>query len=111
MPEDQLEDQTIELVKAPDFKHIYSNHANFVTGVFDFSIIFGEIVEIDKAKQIAKVEQRVRIAMSPIQAKLFVSSFDQQIKAYEKNFGEIKMPDVLKASVQQAAEVVPKEIP
>ncbi len=49
-------------------------------------------MDVDKVKKIAKVEQRVRVAMPPLQAKLFALFLNQQLKAYEDIYGQIVIP-------------------
>jgi hypothetical protein len=87
---------TFTLVKAEDFRSIYSNNVGFQTGPFDFSLTFGEVTEVDQSRQVGTITQRVRVTMSPLHAKLFAILMAAQIKGYQQSFGEIKIPaDVL----------------
>jgi hypothetical protein len=82
--------------RASDFRSVYSNNANFNTTLFDFSIIFGEVIEasqIDERSGTVTVEQKVKIIMSPLHAKIFIGTLVGQLQAYEQRFGEIKIPD------------------
>jgi hypothetical protein len=77
-------------VKSPDFRSVYANNTAFQMNAFDISLIFGEILEANEQTSIATVEQRVRIVMSPLHAKLF--SLVMLQKTYEGRFGEIRVP-------------------
>jgi hypothetical protein len=79
-------------VRASDFRSIYSNNAAFQVGVFDFSIFFGEVMGVDESSQTLMIEQRVKIIMSPLHAKIFINTALQQLNALEERFGEIKIP-------------------
>jgi hypothetical protein len=79
-------------VKSPDFRSVYANNTAFQMNAFDISLIFGEILEANEQTSIATVEQRVRIVMSPLHAKLFSLVMLQNIQTYEGRFGEIRVP-------------------
>jgi hypothetical protein len=79
-------------VKSSDFRSIYTNNTAFQLNAFDIGIIFGEIVEANEQTSVATVEQRVRIVMSPLHAKIFALVMLQNIQNYESRFGEIKLP-------------------
>jgi hypothetical protein len=99
MPDEQVQQQEQHLsytnVKAPDFRSIYSNNVTFSVALFDFSMVFGEVIEAEQVSEtIGKltVEQKVKIIMSPLHAKIFVQMAAVQLRAYEQRFGEIKFP-------------------
>ncbi len=112
MADDHAKAEHFEFIKAPDFENVYSNHAVFSTGPWDFSFICGEIIEVDKVKQIAKVEQRVRVAMPPLQAKIFAMALNQQLKAYEDAYGKIVIPPgMLVETGKPPQQEAPKQSP
>ena len=108
MPEEQAPEKEREIVqtqeipqtnytyvKTPDFRSIYSNNVVFTAALFDFSMIFGEVIEKEQISQTTgnvTVEQKVKIIMSPLHAKLFLQVAARQLRAYEQRFGEIKSP-------------------
>ena len=84
--------QPFTLVKTPEYRRFYANNVSFATGVFDFNLTFGHIVEVDNARETGTIEQKATVSMSPLHAKLFAVMFSQQIKGYEATFGEIRIP-------------------
>jgi|SRR5271157_1204635 len=76
--------------RASDFRSIYSNHTTFTTSAFDFVMTFGEISE--SAEGELSVEQKVRVIMSPLHAKIFAAIVGNNVQNFEARFGEIKIP-------------------
>src|SRR5438045_572320 len=113
MPEDKKVQQGVtnyKYVNAPDFRTIYSNNAHFYSHLFDFSIMFGEVTnveQIDENTGNVIVEDKVKITMSPLQAKIFVAVAQRQLQAYEQRFGELKFP----AGVVELVDLHAKESP
>ena len=106
MPEEQAEKQHFVNIKLPDFKSVYANNVTFSTGPFDFSMTFGDIVEVDQPTLTATVEQRVRVVMSPLHARIFALGLVAQIRAYEQNFGKIVIPPAMITPKPQSQETV-----
>jgi len=90
--------------RAPDFRTIYTNNAKFAITPFDFSFILNEVTETEKGE--VYVEQKARITMSPLNAKIFAFVLTQNVANFEKQFGEIHIPDNLfsVATVSPVAE-------
>lgn len=99
----------VKNIHAPDFKTIYTNNAAFGTTVFDLSITFGEISDVDQSgpEPVAVVTQYARVVMSPIHAKILAYVFQKQVEAYEKRFGSINIP----GSPLMASEVAKRAEP
>ena len=76
-----------KLNKAPDYKAVYSNHTVFGLTALDFSITFGEVLEA--SPESISVEQRVRVTMSPQEAKVVAYLLFENINRYEAMFGKI----------------------
>lgn len=76
-------------VNSPDFIKIYANNAQVGFSLWDMSIIFGEIVGEQEGK--AVVEQKVKVNMSKEMAKVLTIILNQNLNAYETQFGEIKL--------------------
>lgn len=91
-----------DIKRASDFRSIYTNHTAFNTSAFDFVMIFGEI--LDSGAGNLYVEQKVRIVMSPLHAKIFAAIFMNNVRNYEAQFGEIKIP----APREQTSEAGPQ---
>jgi hypothetical protein len=77
--------------RAPDFHAIYTNNSKFSVSPFDFSVILNEVTESEKGE--VYVEQKARIIMPPLHAKLFALVLIQNVQNFEKEFGEITIPD------------------
>jgi hypothetical protein len=71
---------------AADFKTIYANNVSLMSGVFDFAITVGEVIDG------ASFERKCRIVMSPQMAKAFMLSVISQVRLWEKSFGTINLP-------------------
>jgi hypothetical protein len=85
-------------VKAPDFRTIYSNNVGFTAALFDFGMIFGEVTDVEQTGAdvgTITVEQKVRVVMTPLHAKVFLQVAANQLRAYEEKFGELKVPEQL----------------
>lgn len=80
----------MKIQRSPDFISLYVNNAKFATNAFEFGVYFGEISE-DTAGELF-VEQKAKILMSPLHAKIFAVMFLQNVKNFEAKFGEIKIP-------------------
>jgi hypothetical protein len=80
-------------VKSPLYRSVYSNQTAFGSSAFDFSMTFGELVEVDSEKKRVTVEQQVRVTMSPLHFKIFVATCYTQLKGYEESFGPIHVPE------------------
>src|SRR5271165_4367010 len=76
--------------RASDFRSIYSNHTTFTTSAFDFVMTFGEISE--SAEGELSVEQKVRVIMSPLHAKIFAAIISNNVRNFEARFGRIQIP-------------------
>lgn len=95
-------------VKSTDFRSVYSNNASFQVGIFDFNMFFGEVTGLDQENQTVTVEQRVKVIMSLLHAKIFVLTATQQLRAFEKQWGEIKIPEgILAASGNVIDPILP----
>lgn len=77
--------------RSPDFRSIYANNTKFGASAFEFSFILGEITESAEGK--LYVDQKVRILMSPLHAKIFVMVLAQNIENFEARFGNINVPE------------------
>jgi hypothetical protein len=102
MSDHALEPRTVKglrNVNSPDFLSIYSNNAALSVNFFDVSFVFGEMQGIDDDGML-KVEQRLKVTMTPTQAKILSILLFQQISMYEARFGQINLP----------SEVIPPEL-
>ncbi len=77
----------IEYVKGPSFASSYCNNIAYAVNLIDFVLIFGEA--IDATPDVVTVEQRARITMSPVQAKVLSAILTDQIANYEARSGKV----------------------
>ena len=70
---------------------VYSNFVGVIHSPSEFIFDFAKFLPgLKKAKVVA------RVIMSPQHAKSFLKTLEENIKKYEENFGEIKLPGELK---------------
>jgi hypothetical protein len=81
--------QELPAVKSEKFQRVYSNAANIEVTAWDFNIIFGEL---KKTEGKMTIEQSVMVTMSPQHAKALADILSNNVREYEKNVGEIKLP-------------------
>jgi hypothetical protein len=67
--------------RANSYTNSYANHIEIRGNLADTSIVFSEIVDG------ALIEEKCRIAMSPLQAKMLVVAMSTHIAKWEKAFG------------------------
>jgi hypothetical protein len=83
------QDQALPTTRAEKFVRIYSNAANMEVTPWDFKIVFGELKRTD-GKPV--IEQSVEITMSPQHAKALAGMLSTNVREYETQIGEIKLP-------------------
>jgi hypothetical protein len=91
MPDNKQQEQQLESVQSDKFVSVYSNSANLEVTPWDFKFVFGALVKGEQGK-LPKIENRVEVVMSPQHAKALLGIFTTYIQEYEKNVGEIKLP-------------------
>jgi hypothetical protein len=79
-------------VPSEDFFSYYANSISVSMSMWDVRFVFGEHVGEEDGK--AVIEESVRILMSREIAKVLHKLLTDQIVAYEKKFGVIKIPDL-----------------
>lgn len=90
MPTDPTsQPQELEAIKGEKFVTLYANAANIETTAWDFNLLFGEL---KKRGDKFVIEQSVAIRMSPQHAKALAGILINNVKEYEKQVGEIKLP-------------------
>ena len=76
--------------KVGETPYFYTNSAYFQVSPFDFVIDLGLIKEA--SADVLRIEELVRILMSPVHAKLFANLFARNVAEYEKTYGRIPLP-------------------
>jgi Protein of unknown function (DUF3467) len=79
---------------------VYANNLGIGMTVFDIVVTFGEVVGVRDGR--AVIQQRVKIIMSPLLAKIFTRNLSESVSDYEKQFGEIRVPEGFGSFVEKA---------
>jgi hypothetical protein len=86
--------------QSADFVNVYANNVHLSASMFDFSLTFGEVTEEKRGEQNV-VNQKVRIILSKEMTKVLMMLLSENVKAYENEFGEIKIPTQTKPAKEQ----------
>lgn len=84
----QLEQDPIII---PPAATVYANHMALGMTVFDFALVFGEVAGVKEGRPV--IQQRVKLLVAPLMAKIIAKSIAEGVETYEKQFGEIKEPE------------------
>jgi hypothetical protein len=87
--EPAVKERTYTSLESDSTPTYYSNNAQIATSVFDFRVIFGEIVKADEEEIV--VRTRATVFLSPQHAKAFANVLSQKIRDYEQRYGEITL--------------------
>lgn len=74
-------------VRSADYVSVYANNAQLQMSAFDARIIFGEV-----SADTQQIEQKVSVIMSLHHAKVFAQMLFDNLKNYEEQVGELKLP-------------------
>jgi hypothetical protein len=88
---------SLEIIRAPEFRQIYSIGAIGGHSPYDFRIAFyndSPKVLVEGGKQITLMERKmeVEVILSPLATKELATWLNTHLQDYEKAFGEIKKP-------------------
>lgn len=87
--------------KVPDNRHhVYSNVAGMRTTTWDISLRFGEIREDESGQP--GIHEVAHVTMSPGHFKAFVMMMTSQLADYEKENGQIRLPDALEMVTRES---------
>jgi hypothetical protein len=76
-------------IRAEHYRDIYANACVVSVGHYDFNILFNQVKELD-GEQVA--ESQTKVYLSPQQFKALTLVCVNSLEAYEKVFGEQKLP-------------------
>jgi hypothetical protein len=103
MTDPKPQDQQLDFVNSDKFVSIYINNVTMEVTPWDFKLICGAILQADAGGKVLKIENRAEVIMSPQHAKALLGVLNTNVLEYEKQVGEIKLP-------QQAA-AAPTAVP
>jgi hypothetical protein len=99
-------------VQKERYRTIYANNIAVTFSIFDVGIIFGEIIgEHEDGQPI--IEELTRVTLTRELTKALTAILLQHLKAWEKQVGEIKIPDLGKVESESddVVDASGKEIP
>jgi hypothetical protein len=85
-------------VRSPEYRAVYANGSQVRITPWDIALSFSRLTEI--VPGLLGQEQIVDVTLGPAQAKAFVISMTETIKAFEEVFGEIKLDPVMMPDVE-----------
>jgi hypothetical protein len=83
------------LHKAPDFKSLYVNWMQGSLSPFELTLAVGQARPTSPTS--FDVEHQANILMTPLEGKVAVAMLTNLILAFERQFGEVKIPKALEA--------------
>jgi hypothetical protein len=95
--------QELPTTRTDKFVRAYTNAANLEVTPWDFKLVFGELKKNSDGKTV--IEQSVEVTMSPQHAKALADILSTNVREYEKNVGEIKLPKAPDAPASQPVPV------
>jgi len=78
--------------RSEKFVSIYSNSTNMEASPWDFKFTFGYVVKAPTVNTPPEIEALAEVIMSPQHAKALFGILKFHIEEYEKQIGEIKLP-------------------
>ena len=90
----------MQVRNSPDFRSLYVNWVQTAVSPMDISMVVGEASPIGSGS--FEVEQKARLMLSPLEAKIIVAMLLTAVKGYETQYGEIRVPESLAAQMGQA---------
>jgi hypothetical protein len=106
MPDKPQDAIPLKAVQSDKFVSIYSNSMTLDITPWDFKFVFGVLVKGEPG-QPPMIENRAEVVMSPQHAKAMLDIFTTHLKEYEKNVGEIKLPQPQPGSERPVIGPVP----
>jgi hypothetical protein len=77
-----------EATRSEQYRNVYANSIQLQVNVWDFRVVFGEIQ--DSTDEAIRIEEQVRVTMSPQHTKAFLDLLSTHVQKYEAAFGEIR---------------------
>ncbi|MGA9647560.1 MAG: DUF3467 domain-containing protein [Candidatus Korobacteraceae bacterium] len=96
----------MEVIRAADYKTIYTNHVQGGVTPFDISLEIGEAGGYNKHTNKWTVDLKAKVTMSPTEAKVVLAILAGTIKSFEEQFGPISIPH----AVQTGPIPIPDEV-
>ncbi|HXM22279.1 MAG TPA: hypothetical protein VN948_13565 [Terriglobales bacterium] len=89
VPEQQLKEQPIKLVRHENFESWYANNVQYHPSEWDLKLIFGELDWRDNSMLI---QQHTAISVTWLQAKIMLYFLTIQVGVHEMSQGKIQIP-------------------
>ena len=85
--------QTLKFSNSPDYRSVYANWVQCGFTPYDMSVVVGEAYPNPEVENAFDVERKLRLILSPLEAKLVVGMLFATIRAFEEKFGTIGIPE------------------
>lgn len=99
-PKKESKSESADLLRAPDFKTIYTMGAIGGFTAYDFRVSFYNESYVEESGKRVLLSP-VQLIMSPLAAKELSVWLSKQIKDYETNVNKIEPPDISKLSIKK----------
>ncbi len=84
--------QTPDFTKSDEYVSLYVNHSQLNISQWDVQMNFS-ILQTGRILVEGQVKHLATVIMSPMHAKAFYNALAETLKIYEKEYGDIKLPD------------------
>jgi hypothetical protein len=102
---EELTQRELQQVHGDNFSTVYSNWVQAGRTSWDIALLFGQVRETSPG--VSAVVHLVSVVMTPQMAKALMGTLGFTVKAYERDNGEIVMPDSIKRRTSPSASVSP----
>jgi hypothetical protein len=102
-PVSELKAVKTEIRRSPDFRSIYANWVQTQFSPHEVSFLLGEAFQ--SSPEVVEVEQKARLILGPLEAKLVMFILAKMVSGYESQFGTINIPERI---VREMAAQVPE---
>jgi hypothetical protein len=90
LDEQVVAEADLPIRRSSDYHSVYADHMKFGATAFEISITFSQISETVEGQ--LYVDQKIRVMLSPLAAKILAAVLTQNVDNFEKLFGAIQIP-------------------
>ena len=99
MPEENIEQPSINNVRSDEFVTCYANNIQFESSIWDLKLLFGQV---DFSAKPVAIEQHTAIAIPWLQAKLLAYYLLINIHIFEAENGKVAVPSSVAPQIPEA---------
>lgn len=104
IPVSSVPPENLRFTMEPDFHTVYANWVQGTSTPFDISLVIGEAfppMVPQEGDTTIQVSQKFRLIFSPLEAKMVTAILVQTLRAYERQFGTIAVPEVMETELRR----------